>query len=176
MRKKKRTGKRRAHSGLSAPARRKRSHRRRSGGLGDIFNPTVAMNSAKKVGAGAIGGFGAMVVNKSILPSDSGKLVKLGVALGGGFLLGAFGFDGMGAGFTGGMVATAFPNGLLGDDDNANFADEGSLNDAPIFLDEDDQPMMLHEDDNGAMTWRYLSDDEMAEFEEMQDNDNNTML
>lgn len=158
-------------SHLSAPAKRK-SHKRRPKGMGDIMSPTMWMNGLKTTGAGATGGLGAMVVTKSILPSDAGKLAKLGTGLGGSLILCMMNMPNVGAGFAGGMTAMSFPNGLLGEDDNANFADDESLNEPSIFLDDDGDAMMLHEDpDTGAISWRYLSEQEVAEFEEAMEED-----
>lgn len=155
----------RRSTNLSAPGRRRT--KRRPKGMGEMFTPTQFINGAKVVGAGAAGGAGAMIVDKSILPSDSGKLIKLGAGAIGAFALCLFDMPNLGAGFAGGMVARAFPNGLLGEDDNANFADEDALNEPSIFLDDDGEAMMLHEDpETGAVSWRYLSEEEIAEFEE----------
>lgn len=157
---KKPTHKRRRRKALSAsPTRRRTSHRK--GGLADMFNPTVAAHSFKStLGAGA-GGLGAMIVHKSILPPTAGKVAKIGTALVGGFIANAFGMSAIGNGFAGGMMALAFQNGLLADDDmqETEFADEDTLSDQPVFLDEAGEPMFLN-DGGGEPFYQYLNEEE----------------
>lgn len=156
-----------SRKGLSAPKRRRRNSRKRGlsakGMLADILNPTIAMDSAKKTLASAGGGFGAVIANKVLLPATMGKGVRLLTGLAVGFLGASLGMPAMGAGFTGGMVALAFQNGLMADD--AEFTDPNSLADAPLFLDEENNPMVLEEGPDGAQ-YRYLSEDEIQTLEE----------
>ncbi len=156
--------KRRRKALSSAPARRR--SRRRSGGLADMFNPTVAMQSAKTTLAAGGGGLLAMVVNKSILPPTAGKVAKVGTALIGGFIASAFGMASVGSGFTGGLMALTFQAGLLAEDDmqETDFADNDVLSDQPIFLDEDGNPMFLN-DGGGEPFYQYLNEEEMAAYE-----------
>lgn len=165
---KKPTHKKRRKKALSSAPTRRRS-RRKSGGLSDMFNPTIAMHSAKTTLAAGGGGLLAMVVNKSVLPPTAGKVAKIGTALVGGFIASAFGMASVGAGFTGGLMALTFQNGLLAEDDmqETEFADDDSLSDQPIFLDEDGNPMFLN-DGGGEPFYQYLNEDEMAEYEGAQ--------
>lgn len=140
--KKTRKRKRSHHKGLSSPAPRKR-HRKRSSFLGDLLNPTMAMNSAKSTLTSALGGYGAIVVNKTILPTTWGKPGRVISGLVAGFLLTNFGMPTLGASLTGGMTALTFKDGLLNDD--ANFAEQEALNDQPKFLDEAGNPLFLDE-------------------------------
>ena len=159
---------RRRKHGLSAPSKRRRvTHRK--GGLADMFNPTVAMHSAKETLMAAGGGLGAMIVNKSILPPTASKGVKVAVATIGGFLLTSFGMGSLGAGFTGGTMALAFQNGLLADSelDENEFADEDVLSEQPMALDEDGNPLILEEND-GEPYWRSLTESEMIAYERGQ--------
>lgn len=152
----------------------KRKVNRKKGFLADLINPTVAKNSAKNVMASATGGAGAIVINK-MLPASTGKLMRVGLALGIGFLASNFGMPNTGAGFTGGLLALSFQNGFLNDD--AEFARTNALEDGqPIFLDDDGSPMVLDEDGDGQSGYRYLNEDEInmlqenggfAEFEEV---------
>lgn len=161
--------KRRSSKGLSAaPTRRRRSAKK--GLLSELFNPTTAMNSAKGTLAASSGGLGAMVVHKSILPPTAGKMTKVLTAFGVGFLAANFNMPMLGAGFTGGLMALTFKDGLMAEDsmqEDTNFADESVLSDMPLFLDEAGNPMIL-EESNGEASLRYLSADEMALFEDAQ--------
>lgn len=164
---KKPTHKKRRRKALSSAPTRRRS-RRKSGGLSDMFNPTIAMHSAKTTLAAGGGGLLAMVVNKSVLPPTAGKVAKIGTALVGGFIASAFGMASVGAGFTGGLMALTFQNGLLAEDmQETEFADENVLADQPIFMDEDGNPMFLNDGD-GQPYYQYLSEEEIAEYEGAQ--------
>lgn len=164
---KKPTHKKRRRKALSSAPTRRRS-RRKSGGLADMFNPTIAMHSAKTTLAAGGGGLLAMVVNKSVLPPTAGKVAKIGTALVGGFIASAFGMASVGAGFTGGLMALTFQNGLLAEDmQETEFADENVLADQPIFMDEDGNPMFLNDGD-GQPFYQYLSEEEIAEYEGAQ--------
>jgi len=163
MIKKPTTNKRRRRKALSAPTRRRRTARRKSG-LADMFNPTIAMQSAKNTLMASGGGLLSMVVNKSILPPTSGKVAKVGTALIGGFLLSSFGMASAGSGFTGGLMALAFQNGLLAEDDEMQeeyFADDDVLSDEPIFLDEQGNAMFLNEN-GGEPFMQYLNEEELS--------------
>lgn len=165
--KKRKTTKRRSTSKALSSGRstRRRSTRSRKTGLSEMFNPTVAANSAKGTLAAMAGGTAAGIINKMI-PPTSGKLMRLGIAFGLGFVASAFNMPNTGAGFTGGMIVASFPNGFLNDDDDTTFADEDSLSDAPLFLDEDGSPMVLEEGQDGTAGYRYLSEDEIQMLEE----------
>lgn len=160
--------KRRRRKALSAPSRRRRSSGgRRKGLLADIMNPTIAMNSAKSTLAAAGGGMAAVTCNKVIFAPTTGKMMRVGTALVGGFLASAFGMPSVGSGFTGGLFALTFQNGLMADDgmeEETEFADENVLADQPIFLDENDNPMVLEEGE-GEPYYRYLSEEELMEYE-----------
>lgn len=155
--------KRRRRKALSAPTRRRRTAKK-SGVLADMFNPTIAMQSAKNTLMASGGGLLSMVVNKSILPPTSGKVAKVGTALIGGFLLSSFGMASAGSGFTGGLMALAFQNGLLAEDmEEQDFADDDVLSDEPIFLDEDGNPMFLNEN-GGEPFMQYLNEKEAIAY------------
>lgn len=159
--------KRRRRKALSSPARRRRSSPRKRGLLADIMNPTIAMNSAKSTLAAAGGGMAAVTCNKVIFAPTTGKMMRVGTALLGGFLASAFGMPSVGSGFTGGLFALTFQNGLMADGDDmqeTDFADENVLADQPIFLDENDNPMVLEEGE-GDPYYRYLSEEELMEYE-----------
>lgn len=139
----------------SGGAVRRRRSSRRSRGLADMFNPTVLKNSVKTAGAGALGGIGAVITNKVIIPATAGKLPRVAAAIIVGALAANFGAPAAGAGYTGGLLALTFQNGLLADD--ADFAPGDSLSDKPIYLDSEGNPMVLEEGGN----YRYLEEDEI---------------
>ena len=158
---KRKTTKRRRKSALSAAPKRRRSHKKSF--LSELTNPTQAKESAKGTLAAALGGFSAVIVNKTVLPEKWGKSGKIGAALIGGFLLNNFGMKSLGASFTGGMIALAFEKGLLAD--NADFADDNSLSNQPLYLDEDGTPMVLEEDGSGNEYFRPMTDNETLALE-----------
>lgn len=156
---KRKSPRRRNRKGLSAAPRRRRSSARRSKGfLSDMFNPTVSKNSAITSLSGGAGGLGAIVAHKFLPATGAAKLMRIGAALGVGFIAATLGKPNVGAGFAGGLMALSFQNGLLAD--GADYANENSLMDGPIWLDENDQPMTLEEGEDGPQL-RYLSDDEI---------------
>ncbi len=158
--------KRRKKHALSSGGKRRRRTSHRKGGLADMFNPTIAMHSAKSTLLAAGGGLGAMIVNKSILPPTASKATKTVTALVAGFVASAFNMPTLGAGFTGGMMALTYQNGLLADD-NTEFADEEVLSDSPMALDEEGNPLILEEGD-GEPYWRSLTESEMIAYERGQ--------
>ena len=157
---KKKTTKRRRKSALSAGPRRRRSHKKSF--LSELTNPTQAKEAGKATLAAALGGFSAVIVNKTVLPEKWGKGGKIGAALIGGFLLNNFGMKSLGTSFTGGMIALAFQSGLLNED--ANFADDNVLSDQPLYLDEAGTPMVLEEDGQGNEYFRPMTGNEAEQM------------
>lgn len=150
--------KRRKNKSLAVSGARRRSPVRNKGMLADIFNPTIAMDSAKSVLLASGGGLGAMIVNKTILPPTASKGLKTAVALGIGFLASSFGMQKLGSGFTGGLIALTFQNGLLAED--TDFADDNALSEYPPILDEYGNAVVLEEND-GEPYYRPLTQNEM---------------
>lgn len=165
--KRRKTSKRKNRSlssgGRKSPRRRKQ-HKGFLSEIGLADNSKLSMMQAAKKTLGAGIGGGASIVANKLAPPTTGKIVKLGVSflIAGGVAM--MGMPSTGAGFFGGMVALNFQNGLLADD--ANFADENALADMPIFLDENDQPMVLEEGEDGTSGYRYLSDEEVQMLHE----------
>lgn len=158
------TPKRKKSKSLASGGARKGVRRRkRKGGLSELFNPTVAMNSAKSTLAASAGGMGAVFFNKMV-PATWGKLPRVALGFGLGFLATSFGMGSTGAGFTGGTMALTFQNGFMNED--ADFAEEESLSDMPLFLDEEGNPMVLEEGENGEAAYRYLSEAEIQTLNE----------
>jgi hypothetical protein len=70
----------------------------------------------------------------------------------------------LGAGFTGGLIALTYQNGLLNDDmEETEFADDDVLSEYPPILDEDGNPMILEEND-GEPYYRQMSADEYNNY------------
>jgi hypothetical protein len=163
------TTKKRNRSLSSGGKKRKGSKRKRHPkgvlaeiGLADNSPPTWGQSFKKTIGAGSGGGL-AIVAHK-LTPATVPKIARVG----GSFILGLvaarFGMPSTGAGFFGGTIALNFQNGLMGED--ANYANNNALSDMPIYLDEQGQPMVLEEGQDGTSGYRYLSDEEVAELTE----------
>jgi hypothetical protein len=144
--------------------RKRRSPARRKGFLSDATNPTVLMNGAKQTLAAATGGVAGTHLIKWLSPTAS-KMQKALFILGVGLAGNIFGFHNMTSGAVGAMTAGAFPNGL-NDDGDTNFADQDSLQDQPLFLDEQGAPMVLEEGEDGQAGYRYLSEEEVRILDE----------
>lgn len=154
--------KRRKRSNLSSggAGRGRRSVRRRrsKGGLSEMFSASTAKNSFKSVLASGGGGFAAVQANK--IMGGMSKPIRLLIGVGLGFFGASMGAPSLSSGFTGGMIALNFQNGLLAEDDmadNAEFADENSLADMPLYLSESGEPMQMLPDGS----FRYLEEDEV---------------
>lgn len=152
--------KRRKHTPMAAK-KTKRRHTRSKGFLNDLMNPTVAMTSAKIVAGGAGGGIAAILAHK-LVPATTSKIVRV---VGGGvvgFLSAVMGAPSIGSGFTGGVIALTFQNGLLNDGmEKTEFADDKSLEEMPLYLDAAGEPFVIEEDPNtGESYTRYLSEEE----------------
>jgi hypothetical protein len=153
------TRKRKRKAPLSSSKSRRRP--KPKGFLNDLMNPTIAMNSAKTTASGAAGGAAAIVAHK-LIPASTGKLMKLIIAGVGGFGAAAFGLPHVGSGFTGGMIALNFQNGLMGEDmEEEEFADETSLEEMPLYLDAAGEQFVIEEDPNSGESYtRYLTEEE----------------
>jgi hypothetical protein len=161
---KRKTTKRRRKTGLSEHRKTTRRRSKSHSFLSDLTNPTIAKNSAKNTISSALGGLGAVLVTKNILPVTWGKAGKLSTGLIGGFLLQNFGLSNIGSSFTGGMFALAFQGGLLSDDglnDDTTFADDMVLSNSPLYLDAEGTPMVLEED---GETFRPMTEGEAQQM------------
>jgi hypothetical protein len=147
-----------------APAKRKNKKRRKplsKGFLSDLVNPTIAMNAAKTVGSGGAGGIAGLAIHK-LLPVATGKFMRVIVAGISGYGAAVFGYPNVGAGATGAQVALTFQNGFMGEDMEENeFADDESLSEMPVYLDEEGVPFVMEEDEHSGESYtRYLSEEE----------------
>ena len=172
---KKKIVKKRKKSPLSAGMKRKKTPRKKMSFLSESLNPTKLMNDAKSSVAASLGGLAAGFI-ESKLPATSGRGTKIAAGLAVGFVMNVFGLNNVGNGFNGGMQALAFktnPTKPLNEDGEPSFASDDSLSDMPLFLDEDNNPMVLEEDlEDGESYYRYLSEEEIQMLEE----DPNSML
>ena len=107
-----------------------------------------------------------------MIPANWGKPPRLAA-------LAAITFVGMSAGMpittagaVGSLTAGAFPKGFLNE---ADYADTNILDEnGPLFLDERGNPMVLDEDGDGNIGWRYMSEDEIQMYERAGAFDNYT--
>jgi hypothetical protein len=142
---------------------RRRNTRRRRRGLSENGKGGW-VDTAKKTGLGMAGGFGAVIAHKLIIPAATGKVPRVIAALAVGLLATKFGAPSIGSGFTGGLTALTFQNGVLADE--ADYADQNALSDQPIFLSEDGTVMVLEEGSDGTSFYREVTDDEARALQE----------
>lgn len=127
----------------------KRRAKRKSGGLSELFSPTMATGGAKVLGAGAIGGIGAGLLSK-LIPTTTSAEMKAVYTLGAGFITATMlKMPSIGAGMSAVAVYNLLQNkGMLAEDgdfdelgeENYTYAD--NLEALPMVLNED-QAMFL---------------------------------
>jgi hypothetical protein len=118
-----------------APVRRKRRVTRSKGMLAELFNPQMAQAAGKSVISGAVGGAGALMLNK-LLPETMDPKMKGFVTLGAGFITSALlKMPNVGAGMAGVGIANLMTNAGMLAEDNFSYADD--LQALPLVLDED---------------------------------------
>jgi hypothetical protein len=117
----------------AAPRARRRVTRKK-GMLSELFNPQMAQAAGKSVISGAIGGAGAVMLNK-LLPETMDPKVKGFVTLGAGFVSAAIlKMPNIGAGMAGVGIANLMQTaGMLAED---NFSYANDLEALPLVLDE----------------------------------------
>ena len=161
MAKKKKTTKRRNRT-LSSSGNKRQTKRRKPGLLSAGGMGGKTMQVLKNTGSAMLGSAIGTQIN-GMIPANWGKLPRFAA-------LAAITFVGMAAGMpittagaVGSLTAGAFPKGFLNEADyaNANVLDENS----PLFLDENGEPMVLDQDANGNIGYRYLDEDEMQMLE-----------
>jgi hypothetical protein len=104
--------------------------------LAELFNPQMAQAAGKSVISGAVGGAGALMLNK-LLPETMDPKLKGFYTLGAGFITSALlKMPNVGAGMAGVGIANLMTSaGMLAEDDNFSYADD--LQALPLVLDED---------------------------------------
>lgn len=172
MAKRKKTTKRRNRSLSSGGAKRRTTKRRRSKSfLSEGSAGGKTMKVLKNTGSAMLGSLIGTQIN-GMIPQTWGKMPRL-------LTLAALTFAGMAAnmpittaGAVGSLAAGAFPKGFLNE---ANFASTDVLDeDTPLFLDENNNPMVLDDDGQGGLEYRYLNDDEIEMLERAGAFDNYT--
>lgn len=149
---------RRARSGSGGVKRRRRKSR---GFLSEGGGTKKGFASGIKSTLGAMAGGAVGVAVNKLIPASVGKLGRLGLIFGVGLAASFINAPNMGAGMIGSLTASTFPNGFLNDGET-EFADESVLDDdSPLFLDDDGNYMVLDEDGQGGLEYRYLSEDEL---------------
>lgn len=133
------------------PSRKRMHSRRRSKkGLSELFNAQTAQAAAQVVSSGALGGALAGAAHKII--ANQKNLVRLGLEGAASFLTYAvLNKPSMSAGMAGAFAAlelqpiyTKFLN------EDADFAEYDSINELPMFMNEDGDPMTLSADETGT--------------------------
>lgn len=167
-RRKKHTNKPRKNRTMSSGGRKspRRKKAQRKGflseiGLADSTNKLTLGQSLKKTIGASIGGGAGILVHK-LAPTSWGKLVRVGGAFVISTGLAYFGMPSTGAGYMGATIALNFQNGLMAD----GYADENALADAPLFVDDNGNAMVLEEGEDGTSGYRYLSEEEVAMLSE----------
>lgn len=146
---KKRSYKKRAPRAVTRIARTRKIVRRKKRGMSEMFNATTAMAAGRTIGAAAIGGALAGAVNKLLIAQPTYQRIGAGVIAS--FLTYAVGgFPNMAAGMAGGFTAIEIQpliTGMMNEDgDYFDYADGSSLNEMPVYLNEDGEAVYLNED------------------------------
>jgi hypothetical protein len=103
--------------------------------LAELFNPQMAQAAGKSVISGAVGGAGALMLNK-LLPETMDPKMKGFVTLGAGFITSALlKMPNVGAGMAGVGIANLMTTAGMLAEDNFSYADD--LQALPLVLDED---------------------------------------
>jgi len=136
--------KRKSHKTKSVVVHRPKAvvrHKRRSRRGGLHAASTQMMSAAKHSGAAAIGGYLGSMLN-GMMPEKVGTIGRIAIGIGLGIAAEQFAnMPNVGAGAVGAIVALNNPTKGL-----AEFADEDTLSEEPLYLSEDGQPLMLSED------------------------------
>jgi len=123
--------------------------------LGELFNPATAKAGAQVMGAGALGGIIAGGLNKIL--ANQKMVTRVGIELGASFATYALlGYPSMSAGMAGAFASqefTPFYNKFLNEDESTTFAEEDSINELPIMMNENGETISLQEDGSGNMIY-----------------------
>jgi hypothetical protein len=140
------------------PRRRRRSMKEE--GLSAMFSPETAQAAGRVVGAGAIGGILGGALNRVLTKQNN--LTRLGVQIGASFITFAvLKYPNMSAGMAGAFAALeskpAYDRFLAEDDDMQMFAQDDSINELPMILNENGEQITLSQDENGEVV--YLNEE-----------------
>lgn len=136
------------------PRRRRRTMREQ--GLSAMFSPETAQAAGRVVGAGAIGGILGGALNRVLTKSNN--LTRIGVQLGASFVTYAvLKYPNMSAGMAGAFAALeskpVYDRFLAEDDDEMMFAQEDSINELPMILNENGEQITLSQDQDGDVIY-----------------------
>jgi hypothetical protein len=140
------------------PRRRRRSMK--ENGLSAMFSPETAQAAGRVVGAGAIGGILGGALNRVLTKQNN--LTRLGVQIGASFITFAvLKYPNMSAGMAGAFAALeskpAYDKFLAEDDDMMMFAQDDSINELPMILNENGEQITLSQDESGEVI--YLNEE-----------------
>lgn len=150
--KRRKTAKRRASKGLSAPATR----RKRRSGLSEGLSMTKLKDYALNSSLGALGGAGATIGTKITNTITKGSVIgNLLASFTVGLVISAIGAPKIGIGYAGGSTALALAGGLK--DDNTEIAEDEPLEEGEIYQTESGDYVKMLSDG----TLEYLSEEEV---------------
>ena len=141
------------------PRRRRRSMKEE--GLSAMFSPETAQAAGRVVGAGAIGGILGGALNRVLTKQNN--LTRLGVQIGASFITFAvLKYPNMSAGMAGAFAALeskpAYDKFLAEDEDDMQmFAQDDSINELPMILNENGEKITLSQDESGDVI--YLNEE-----------------
>lgn len=149
----------------------KRRAKRKSGGLSELFSPTMATGGAKVLGAGAIGGIGAGLLSK-LIPTTTSAEMKAVYTLGAGFITATvLKMPSIGAGMSAVAVYNLLQNkGMLAEDgdfdelgeENYTYAD--NLESLPMVLNEDQAMFLSGNEEYLQEDSDYLQEDSADDY------------
>jgi len=154
-RRKKATRKRRTTMSASPMKRisRRRTTRRKSRGLSELWNPSTAMAGAKAIGSGALGGLIAGGSHRLIATQP--PLTRYALGVGASFITYALlGFPMMASGMAGAFTALESQklyDGMLNEGDM--YADPDAINQLPVMMNEDGDIITLSQSPSGEMVY-----------------------
>ena len=149
----------------------KRRAKRKSGGLNELFSPTMATGGAKVLGAGALGGIGAGLLSK-LIPTSTSAEMKAVYTLGAGFITATMlKMPSIGAGMSAVAVYNLLQNkGMLSEDgdfdelgeENYSYAD--NLEMLPMVLNEDQAMFLSGNEEYLQEDSEYLQEDNTDDY------------
>ena len=152
MKRKKTTTKRRRKSVF--PTRRRKRRGMSENGLSAVFNPATAQAGGRVIGAGAIGGMIAGAANRALTKTNN--LTRLGIQIGASFVTYAvLKYPNMAAGMAGAFAALESKpiyDRFLAEDGDL-FAQDDSINELPMVLDENGNALTLSQDESGDVVY-----------------------
>lgn len=140
--------------GSVTPRRRRRRSMNEGTTLAELFNPATAKAGAQVIGAGAVGGLIAGGVARIL--SKQPAITRYGVEIAASFATYALlGYPSMSAGMAGAFASQEFSPvySKFLNEDEVMFAEEDSINELPIMMNEEGETITLQEDGAGNMVY-----------------------